>query len=54
MQKTQKKKSHGSGSIIKNVQNGLFYWQCHDGEGRRKTITLRTLTGQYTEQVKRK
>ena len=51
MQKQQKKKSHSSGSITKNVQNGHFYLQFYDAEGRRKTITLKTLTGQYiTEQ----
>ena len=51
MQKQQKKKSHGSGSITKNPQNGHFYLQFYDAEGRRKTITLKTLTGQYiTEQ----
>ena len=51
MQKQQKKKSHGSGSIRKNGQNGHFYLQYYNAEGQRKTLTLKTLTGQYiTEQ----
>lgn len=35
----------------KNGQNGHFYLQFYDADGKRKTITLKTLTGQHiTEQ----
>ena len=52
MQKKQKKKSHGSGSITKNAQNGHFYLQYYNEEGKRLTLTLKTLSGEYITELR--